>query len=386
MRKFTTKLAVIVLGLTVLFKCTGNDHMFKTLKHTIFAGKLGPTINDMDLFPIRQISSGKNDLIPKGTGYGNYKIDSNIWKQIESYDPVGFLIIHQDKIVLEEYWDNYNDGSLVNSFSVAKSIVGLAVIKAIELGYIDSVDQKVIDFVPELEGDYREDVTIRHLLTMTSGIDFGESYWNPFGFMSRAYYGDNLLEKTLSYEAEEEPGSEWKYLGGNSILLSIIVNRASGETLSDFVTVNLWQKIGTPQNAYWNLDAEDGIEKAYCCFYSNLRDFGRLGLVVANNGLVFNKGRLNRELLAELKKPVVLNNGEVIEHYGWHWWRVVYEGTVVTYARGILGQYIIAIPDYNMVVVRLGTRRGKKNEFNHPKDLYLYLELAKSIHEQKLFP
>ena len=71
MRKFTTKLAVIVLGLTVLFKCTGNDHMFKTLKHTVFSGKLGPTINDIDIFPFRKVGSGKNDLFTKGLGYGN---------------------------------------------------------------------------------------------------------------------------------------------------------------------------------------------------------------------------------------------------------------------------------------------------------------------------
>jgi len=386
MRKFTTNIALILLGLTVLFKCTGNGHMFKTLQSTIFVGKIGPTIDDMDLFPYRKIQAGNNDVIPTSIGYGNYNIDSNIWKKIESYDPVGFLILHQDKVLLEEYWNGYNDASLVNSFSVAKSIVALAVLKAIELHHIKSVDQKVIDYIPELEGDYREEVTIRHLLTMTSGIDFGESYWNPFGFMSRAYYGDDLLEKTLSYDADEEPGSEWEYRGGNTILLSIIVSRATGKTLSDFVEKKIWQKIGTPQNAYWNLDEEGGIEKAYCCFYSNLRDFGRLGLMVVNNGLIFNKGRLNRDLLKELKKPVVLNNGEVIEHYGWHWWRIVYDGVVVTYARGILGQYIITIPDYDMVIVRLGKRRGKKDEFNHPKDLYLYLELAKSIHEQALFP
>jgi len=386
MRKFITTLALIVLGTISLLKCSGNGHLFKALSATYFDGKKGPTINDLPVFDYRRVNSENHNFIAKGIGYGYYMIDSSLWREIESYDPVGFLVLHRDRIVIEQYYNDYNDASLVNSFSVAKSIVALAVLKAIELGHIESVDQNVIDFIPELDGDYNEVVTIRHLLAMTSGIDFNESYGNPFGFMAAAYYGDDLEDLALSYDADIEPGSEWKYLGGNTILLSIIVSRATGEPLSDFVSKHIWTKIGAPVDAYWSLDEEDGLEKAYCCFYTSLRDYSRFGMLVKNNGMIFKKGALSSELLAELKKPVVLNNGEVIEYYGWHWWRLEYDDAIVTYARGIQGQYIITIPEYDIVIVRLGTRRGITNSFNHPEDLYLYVELAKSIHEQTLLP
>ena len=100
----------------------------------------------------------------------------------------------------------------------------------------------------------------------------------------------------------------------------------------------------------------------------------------------FKRGLIRHELVEEIKKPVVLNDGTIIPYYGLHWWLINYNGVDVTYARGILGQYIITIPAYNMVIVRLGIRRGEKNEKQHPADLYDYLDLAKSIYDQEVIP
>jgi CubicO group peptidase (beta-lactamase class C family) len=356
--------------------------MFKALSSTYFSGETGPTIDDIDVFENRVVATGSYKSFPERVSYNNYVIDTGLMTKIESYEPIGLAVIIDETMAFEKQWEGYDDARRTNSFSVAKSIVGLAVLKAIDEGFINNLDQKVIEFVPELKGDYREDVTIRHLITMTSGIDFGESYGNPFGFMARAYYGDHLLEKTLSYEAEDEPGSEWLYQGGNTILLSIIVARSSKMNLSDFVSKYLWSKLGSPYAALWSLDDEGGMEKAYCCFYTALRDFGRLGLIINTEGYAFRERICDPELIKELKKPVVLNNGEVIPYYGYHWWRINYKGLDVVYARGILGQYVIAIPEYDMVVVRLGKSRGETDEHHHPADLYLYLELAQTIYDQ----
>lgn len=383
MRLFLTYLAGITLFLGVFFRYSGNEHMFKALHYTYFSGHTGPTIDDYKIFENRIVHSNRHHVLDDAWNKGTYEIDTTIYKLILDYDPAALLVIYDDRIVHEEYWDDYDDASYMNSFSVAKSIVGLATLRAIELGYLDGLDQKVIDFVPELEGEYREDVTIRHLLSMTSGIDFDESYINPLGFMARAYYGDSLYDETMKYEAEDEPGSYWKYLGGNTILLSFIVSRASKMTLSDFVAEHVWARCGAGLDALWSIDHPGGLEKAYCCFHTNVRDFARLGYFVHQDGRAFHKQLLSKELLAELKKPVVLNNGDTIEHYGLQWWRIQYNNCDITYARGILGQYIISIPEYDMIVCRLGHKRGKKDEFQHPEDLYLYIEFARSLWEQE---
>ena len=366
----------------MLFIFTGNEHMFKTLRSTYFSGHTGPTIYDSDLFFSGIIESDTPVDIMTYPNSQNMTIDAEILQKIESYDPVGLLVLKNEKILFEKYWNKHEVSILSNSFSAAKSIVGLAVFKAIELGLIKSTDEKVIDFIPELKGKYRESITIKHLLNMTSGINFDESYGNPFGFMAKAYYGDDLLNKTLSYESETEPGSEWKYLGGNTILLSIIVSRVSNMKLSEFVSKHIWKKIGASKEAIWSLDSEGGMEKAYCCYYATLRDFARLGLLVVNDGLIFNESQFDSTLIQELKSNVVLNNKIVIPHYSNHWWKINYKGLDITYARGILGQYIITIPDYNMVVVRIGKKRGPKDESEHPVDLYDYLDLAISLNDQ----
>lgn len=356
--------------------------MFKALRSTYFSGHTGPTIYDSDLFFSANVETDNPIDLKTDPHSQDFKIDVEILQKIENYDPVGLLVLKNEKILFERYWSNHESSTLSNSFSAAKSIVGLAVFKAMELGLIKNTDEKVIDFIPELQGKFRESITIKHLLNMTSGINFDESYGNPFGFMAKAYYGDDLLNKTLLYESETEPGSEWKYLGGNTILLSIVVSRVSNMRLSEFVSKYIWKKIGASKEAIWSLDSEGGMEKAYCCYYATLRDFARLGLLVVNNGLIFNESQFDTTLIQELKSNVVLNNKVVIPHYSNHWWKINYKGLDITYARGILGQYIIAIPDYNMVVVRIGNKRGQKDETEHPVDLYHYLDLAISINNQ----
>ena len=380
--KFISWTATILLVIILSLKISGNGHLFKALRSTYMVGLKEPTINDYKIFDNREIKAGHQVGLKQALSKRYYEIDNKILDDIASYDPIGFIVLLDGEIILEKYYQGYNDASMTNSFSVAKSLVSLAMLQAIDQGYVESVEQKVIDFIPELDGKYREDVRIRHLLEMTSGIDYNESYGNPFGFMAAAYYGDDLEDLALNYDADTEPGSEWEYLGGNTILMSIIVHRATGKNMGEYFQEEIWKKIGSPFPALWSLDHAGGIEKAYCCFYTSLRDFARFGLLLNGNGEIFNQRVMNEDLLAELKKPVVLNNGDTIPHYGWHWWKIKYEGADVTYARGIYGQYIITIPEWGIVVARLGTRRGAVDEFKHPVDLYDYLKFAKTIYDQ----
>lgn len=371
----------ILLSIPVLLyaaiELSGNSHIYKAVAFTYLSGHSGPTLEDSPRFANRHVRNGEPAPLEEGNIVA--AAGQKLIPEIESYDPAALLVVRRGKVVYEKYWGTYSDTSRLNSFSVAKSIIGLCILRCIEEGLIRGMDQHVTDFIPELRGAYREKVTIGHLMDMTSGMNFDESYSNPFGFMSKAYYGDDLIRKTLSFRAEIEPGKEWKYLGGNTILLSIIIARASGMNISDFASKHFWKKLGAGDDALWSLDAVDGVEKAYCCYYASARDMARYGLLLLNHGRFNGEIIIDSSLLSGIHSPALLNDGSPVVHYSLHWWLVNHGGITATYARGIKGQYLIVIPEFGMVVVRQGNKRGDKDASEHPKDLYLYLELARSI-------
>ena len=375
---------LILIGIVTLFSAflflSGNDHLFKGLANTYFIGRTGPAIDEHKIFANRTIASGEHDPWLISKRLNEYEIPADILTGMEEYDPVAFLIIRKDSIVLEKYWEGYSESSLSNSFSMAKTFVGILTLKAINDGYIENVDQKVSEFLPGFDEGMNSELTIRHLLSMSSGMNFDESYGDPFGFMAKAYYGDELYKKTMEYEVVEEPGQTFKYLGGNTILLSLIIAKATGKTLSEFCSESLWKPIGAGHDALWNLDDEGGIEKAYCCYYSNARDFARIGKLFMQKG-DWNGNQIIDTALVEQSLQHLNLKKEKVDYYGWHWWTGIYDGGPFFYARGILGQYVITIPEKELIIVRLGHRRSKEKIGNHIKDAFDYQDLALDLDE-----
>jgi CubicO group peptidase (beta-lactamase class C family) len=373
--------AALLLTVIIALECSGNAHLLKGISNTYFVGHTGPSIDDYTIFESRVVEASNNIPINFDEKYGSLNVDESLLSHIEEYDPAALLILKDGAVLYDKYWDDYNRESLTNSFSMAKSIVGLSIGKCLDMKLLSGLDQKVIELFPELQGTYRESVTLRHLMNMTSGINFDESYGNPFGYMAKAYYGEELLEATLLYKAEIEPGTIWRYSGGNTVILSVIVERVSGQNLSDFVSTHFWKPMGASQPALWNLDKEGGIEKAYCCFYSNAADFARFGQLILDSGECNGNQLLSQDFINEIRNPLVLKDGSVVAKYGMHWWKIHFKSDII-YARGILGQFIIVIPELNAVVVRLGHRRGEKDDLDQPADLYYYIDLAYQLSNQ----
>lgn len=142
--------------------------------------------------------------------------------------------------------------------------------------------------------------------------------------------------------------------------------------------------MGAVNDALWCLDDEDGMEKAYCCFNSNARDFARWGQLILNQGTWDGDTLVSPDYVRKSVNPAGLINeeGESVNYYGYQWWIHEANGWQVPYMRGILGQYVFAIPEEQAVVVRLGHKRSKEYKNNHPIDTYLYLETAKKILEE----
>ncbi|MDQ3193319.1 MAG: beta-lactamase family protein [Bacteroidota bacterium] len=370
---------VIIIALAnLLLFISGKTYLYKGIANTYLKGRSGPSITEFDIFSKREIKAGAPQAWNISTNYNSIEIPDSSIQKIQSFKTVSYLVVKNDSILHEQYWEGFDKQKLSNSFSMAKTIVGILTGVAIKEGKIQSLDQAVGDFLPEFKEGKKSEITIRHLMTMSAGLDFDEDYASPFAYPAQAYYGTDLRSLTLKYNVKEEPGEIFRYLSGDTQLLSFVLAEATGKTISEYASEKLWKPMGAENSAYWNLDSENGSEKAYCCFISNARDFARLGKLYLNFGNWNGNQLIDSVFVAESIIPAKLvdNKGEANKKYGLKWWLVDYKEMKIFYARGILGQYIICIPEKNMIIVRLGHKREANPSDAHPSDLFVYIDAA----------
>lgn len=380
LKKLLKWLLIILVILNVMILFTGRSYLYKGIANTYLKGRTGVDIDDYPIFYNRSVKAGQSKAWPLGKDYNVSKIPAPYVQEMEKLHTIAYLIIKNDSIRHEEYWGGYSDTSHTSSFSMAKTFISILVGIAVEEGKIKSLDQLVGDFIPEYKRGKRAAITFRHLLTMSSGINFNEDYKNPFGFPAEAYYGTDLRDLVFRYDAVEEPGKNFEYLSGNTLLLCFALSKATGMSVSDYASEKLWKPIEAEHDAYWSLDHPDGDEKAYCCFNSNARDFARIGKLYLDTGRVNGRQVVPEKYVLESIQPAPLEDkflNAANTRYGYSWWLLpAYKGHNIFYARGILGQYIIIIPELKMIVVRLGGERSKKQVNGHPVDLYRWVDAA----------
>lgn len=375
-------LALAALGLWV----TGYGYILVGLTSTYFVGKSGPAINERHIFENRLVAAAADphQWQPHPEN-GAVTLDSSREAYFCETQTAAYLVVKDDKILFEKYWGEYSDTIPTNSFSVAKSIIGLLIGVAVTEGKIISIDQPVADYLPEFKQGGRDKITLRNLLAMSSGLEWSESGTNPFSDNARAYYGDDLRKHVLARKIVKQPGKEFDYLSGDSQLLAMVLEVATGMSVSEYASLRLWKPLGASYNAYWNLDYKDGIEKAFCCFYAIPRDFALIGKLVLNKGKAGNIQLIDPGYLREALWPAAAfeTDGTINQRYGFHWWLLKHKGYEIAYARGILGQYIIIIPQENIIVVRTGSKRKEVDESGHPADVYEYINIALELSNSK---
>lgn len=368
--KFTLyTILALFISVNLFVILSGRFYLYKGVANTYLVGEAGPTIYDLDVFPYATIKKGETDKIPLATNYNKYKLSPTERSYLEGLETRAFLVYKGDSLIYEEYWDTHKKNTVSNSFSVAKTVVALLISIAVEEGKIKSLDDPVADYIPEFKSGGREIITIRHLLAMASGLDWEESSKNPLSDNAESYYGDNLYSLVTSQKLVNEPGEMFIYQSGNSQLLGFILEKATGKDLSQYAQEKLWKKLGMEYDAYWNLDKENGDEKAFCCLYSTARDFGRIGL------LIHNRGKHKKEQIFplwfhnEMSSPTGVGTEDGIRNsrYGLHMWTYPDQGGQVNYCRGINGQYIISIPEDDVVIVRVGNKREKNVELDQKR-------------------
>lgn len=308
-----------------------NYYLRRALTHFL------PKIDQYPIFENRVVQAG--DPVPWKTApaYNQGSIPEKYLPIFEELGTVAYVVIQDSALLFEQYWEEYSPQSHSNSFSMAKSILSLAVGCAIDDGFIQGVDQPVSDFFPEFKGYNGKPLTLRHLLTMSAGVDFQEAYTSPFSPTTQLYYGNDLHTIAFGMKEVEEPGVHFIYQSGVTQLIAFIVEKATGETISSYVSRKLWTPMQAEENALWSLDREEGMEKAYCCFNSNARDFARFGQLVLNKGSWNGKQLLPAEYLEEAVTPdsslIFQEYGEPNHWYGFQFWQLTYKGMTIPYMR-----------------------------------------------------
>jgi CubicO group peptidase (beta-lactamase class C family) len=321
-------------------------------------------ITDYKKFPARPVTNTSAKFLFYSKAIGKHPKSVNINgietpfdDYLKEHKTVAFLIIQNDSIQYEQYFNGYDKSSIVASFSMAKSITSILIGCAIDDKSIASVQEPVTNYIPELKEHGFDKVSIENLLQMTSGLDFNEGYVNPFGDVANFYYGRNLRKAISKMKLKQNPGAAFEYKSGNTQLLGLILERAlKGKTLTQYFQEKLWEPLGMEYDASWSIDKKkNGLEKTFCCINARARDFAKIGRLYLNKGN-WNGKQIVAESWVNQSTKVDSSNGSAW-YYQYQWWLPTKDGDFM--AHGILGQYIYVNPAKNLIIVRLGKSEGK---------------------------
>jgi CubicO group peptidase (beta-lactamase class C family) len=324
-------------------------------------------VGDQHRFPARRIPTGARasplpagadaDLVLSGEG-------TELDEFLRETDTLAFLVVHDDRVVHERYFDGATRESLQTSFSAAKSFVSTLVGIAIDAGLIGGVEDPVTDYLPELaarDPGFRQ-ITLRHLLTMSSGIRYEEGGFPSLGDDTYTYYGVDLRDVALNrVRIDGPPGVAWQYNNYHPLLLGLVLERATGTSVSDFMAKRLWQPLGAEADATWNLDSErSAFEKLESGVNARPVDYARFGLLFLHDGEWNGRRIVSADWVRAATGADPATDSAYYHGYRYFWWLDV-ERPGRFYALGKYGQYIYVAPDADAVVVRFGRDWGVGN-------------------------
>lgn len=298
--------------------------------------------------------------LPPGTPLPRLTVDIDAFMTTQR--KAALIVVQDGKVRLERYGLGFDASGRWTSFSVAKSITSTLVGAALADGHIGSMDDKVSDYIPQMKGSAYDDVSIRQLLTMTSGVRWNENYGDPNSDVARfdKQPAEEGVESLVSYlrrlPREAPAGTRWNYSTGETNLVGILLAQAVGRPISEYLSEKVWKPAGMEQPATWIL-SRTGREISGCCIQASTRDFARFGLFVLEGARAGGRSILPDGWLAEATGERV-GTGQPGRGYGYQWWTYA-DGSYA--ARGIFGQGIFIDPRRRLVIASNGNWAGGAN-------------------------
>ncbi|WP_285054421.1 serine hydrolase domain-containing protein [Pedobacter ginsengisoli] len=351
--------------LLFLSSCT----LIKTLKYW------SPGIEDGEKFPARLLSASKEPYyFPERPGPAvidprKFSVPNTLSFEdfLQRNNTVAFVIIRNDSLIYEKYFDGLTKDSAVLSFSISKVFTSALIGLAINDQLIGSVEDPVTNYLPEMRKNGFDKVTIKHLLQMTSGIRFREDKGSPFHEDAKFYYGSNLTKRALNLKLARTPGAKFEYASGNTQLLGLILQRAlKNKTITEYLQEKIWNPLGMESAAQWNTDRKNkGIEKMFCCLNATARDFAKFGNLYLHKGKFKNKQIVPEQWARQSVTADTTDGGS--QYYKYQWW--LSSKTKEFFAEGIINQFIYVNPAKNLVMVKLSKGYGVYNKWTFFGDI-----------------
>lgn len=356
LKKTLVRVVLTIALLTGLLYAFQLDYLLKAVGVIYLQGHTTAFLEDYKHFDNRNLEPSTQPVAwPVHKKYNSVSATDDLRKAHSDYGTTAFLIIRNDSIWHEDYPNGSSKEALSNSFSMAKTVVSAMLGKAISRGEIKGLDQPVSDFFPEISGPYAAELTVGDLSSMASGLNWDESYYSPFSVTTRAYFEDDLRSLILGLQVTEQPGKSYRYLSGSTQLLGMVLEKATGKTLTAYLQEHFWEPMGFESEALWQLDSEEsGIEKAYCCLAATARDFARFGKLYKDKGQWLGKTILPEDFVTLSTHQRFPESPE----YGYGLWLLQHKNKDFFMLRGHLGQYVIVQPEDNLIIVRLGHQKA----------------------------
>lgn len=369
----------VLLGLVATY-ATGNGYLLTAIQRTYLQGYNTANINDHLAFDVHEIKTSTPLLLPKNNTHLKKVLPRDFLDELKKFKTAAFLVVKDGAVWAEYYMNGYHDRSVTNSFSMAKTVTTLLLGIAIEEGYIKNLQQPITDFLPEFNSDpLAQKATVGQLSTMNSGYEWTEHYYSPFSPTVELLYGADVTTFLLQGHFSKESGTYWEYSSASTQLLGILLKRAlhaGGKevSLAEYLSEKIWQPLRMNDNALWHTDKK-GMELTYCCLNTNARNYAKLGLLMLANGAWEGQQLVPAEFIKTMLTPI----GR--PYYGYSTWLGLEHNPAYYHFSGHLGQYIINIPEHNMIVVRLGEARDETSNFR-TEQLPIYIAQALALVEQ----
>ena len=391
----------VVLGTLMVLGITAGGYWFSLDKETRGLLATVPTNRDILFWTVAQRDAAframdrlpilaKANVVPTSgvpsplTAGAPLKLTSDIDSYMAGQRSAALLVVHDGKLRLERYGLGFDGSGRWTSFSVAKSFTSTLVGAAVKDGFIKSLDDKVSLYIPDLIGSAYEEVSVRQLLTMTSGVRWNEDYADPNSDVAKFnnHKPEDGVEALVSYmrklPRDVPAGTRWVYSTGETNLVGTLVQQATKKSLATYLAEKVWGPAGMEQQATWLL-SKTGQEIGGCCVQASPRDYARMGLFILNGATANGQSIVPDGWWAEATTKRT-DIGRPGRGYGYQWW--TYDDGSFT-ARGIFGQGIFIDPKRKLVIVSNANWAGGARDMvaTEVRDAF-YREVQKAIDDE----
>ena len=353
-------------------------------------------LNMDKIFPTREIKASKNPkplkrnikTLPETFFFEGE--EKNLQEYLDYFWSDGMIVLHKDEMVYENYWLGNNENQRHISWSVAKSFISALVGIAYEEGLIDSLDDPVTKYLDDFKETGYDDVTIKDILQMSSGVLFNEDYADHDSDINRfgraVATGTSMRDFSKTLTREREPGTYMHYVSINTQVLGFLLQEVTTKSISQYLYEKIWNPLGMEDSAYFILD-DVKDEFALGGLNATLRDYAKFGLLYLQNGHWSDHQIISKQWIEDSHKTdgihLVPGERETSSNpwgYGYHWWVPGFPDTDYT-ASGVYNQYIYIDPLSEIVIAKTSSNYKYTSELQMSKDMHvaMFRAIAKHI-------